>query len=31
MAGWLGLSSVVVTGRGDGLALELSALTLSGG
>ena len=26
MAGWLGLSSVVVTGRGDGLALELAAL-----
>jgi uncharacterized protein YcaQ len=27
MAGWLGLSSVVVTGRGDGLAVELAALT----
>ena len=26
MAGWLGLSSVVVTGRGDGLAVELAAL-----
>ncbi len=25
MAGWLGLSSVTVTGRGDGLALELAA------
>ena len=27
MAGWLGLSHVVVTGRGDGLALELASLT----
>ncbi|HYN75397.1 MAG TPA: crosslink repair DNA glycosylase YcaQ family protein [Candidatus Limnocylindria bacterium] len=26
MAGWLGLSRVLVTGRGDGLALELAAL-----
>ena len=26
MAGWLGLSSVIVTGRGDGLAVELAAL-----
>ena len=27
MAGWLALSHVAVTGRGDGLALELAALT----
>ncbi len=27
MAGWLGLSQVVVAGRGDGLALELASLT----